>query len=58
MSTKCHKCGKEIPYTEPSDDWEYYCSECGEEEIKKAISDEVGITELNFDNVPNGTIIA
>ena len=39
MSTKCHNCGKEIPYLEPSDDWEYYCPECGEEAIKEAIKD-------------------
>lgn len=35
---KCSKCGREIPIdTPPSENWEYYCPECGIEEALKLI---------------------
>jgi len=35
---KCSKCGKEIPIdTKPSENWQYYCAECGLKEALKEI---------------------
>lgn len=35
---KCSKCGKDIPTDTPaSDNWQYYCAECGFEEAMKEI---------------------
>ncbi len=35
---KCSKCGKEINVNiEPSENWEYYCAECGLAEALKEI---------------------
>jgi len=36
----CSKCGKRISNnTEPSEDWKYYCFDCGLEEFRKELSD-------------------
>jgi len=35
---KCSSCGKEIPITTPaSENWKYYCPECGLKEVIKEI---------------------
>lgn len=36
----CSKCGKEIPVdTPPSENWQFFCRDCGIREINKLIKD-------------------
>jgi len=37
---KCSKCGREIPTdTKPSENWHYYCADCGLQEVLREIKE-------------------
>lgn len=51
---KCSKCGKEIPIdTKPSDNWQYYCADCGLAEALKEILNEINEAKEYYDRNKN-----